>query len=83
MRVFEPLTLRPTKPPGGRVCTNLSLVDDHMVESNENLLAVLNTTDGAVILYPAQAIITITDGDGEKEQGEEGVAMDASLFFYI
>ncbi len=44
-------------------CVNITIVDDNKVESNENFLLILHTTDQAVVIDPQYAFVTILDDD--------------------
>ena len=57
--VFEPTVLPHT------FCTNITIVDDLLVEEDEVFILVLTTDDGGILLSPNDVIVTITDRDGK------------------
>ena len=47
-----------------RFCLEVRIEDDNRLEGDEYFTAVLSTTDSAVALDPAVAVVTIHDNDG-------------------
>lgn len=63
--MVEALSFQPSSMGNISLCINLHLIDDLAVEADKSLLVTLNATNSAVVLHPAQANVTITDGDGK------------------
>ena len=61
----EFLTFEPSEAPEQSVCHPVVVHDDREVEGAEFFLLRLTSSDPVVILEPASATVTITEGDGK------------------
>ena len=58
------LTFLPGSVPGVQECTQIEIIDDQLVESNEAFTISLSSTDTEINLAPGNGSVTILDNDG-------------------
>ena len=50
-----------------RVCVDIPIIEDDILEDNETFVVTLTTTDDRVILQPDDGVVTIIDTSGINE----------------
>ena len=69
--------------PGGerRMCLDVLIEDESILENNEQLFLLLNTSDAAVLLNPNMTRIIINNNDGKfKDQVDISILRFPSLY---
>ena len=66
---FTPLTQAQSFIPGfqtARQCTNVQVLNDNILESDETFSVTLSSTDGSVNFANQSSVVTIIDNDGQS-----------------